>query len=303
MPTQKLPVGLGSNEGKSPTSAMLRAPGHWPSWRARGWRPPAPRSRARPEHATLTNRTQTATLVVSRPEGDQAQAGRNPAGGQADQDPGDRRPEMPEDGQDDQRRGDELAAVHHGHPRVGQEQVTRRHRHARDRPLEVPPADQQEAGHEPTWARIASTRATMTWGRSCFSEEGSGAFSMTCWTAALCLVRVGTGDVPDPRDPSARPGSGRPLLDGQADRLGQEQAEHPDRQAEEPRRIEVRLEQRATRQAQVEQAADQPERRAQEEPDEGRPGVVGLVARRSASSPARARTGAGGRGSGRSRSG
>ena len=75
-----------------------------------------------------------------------------------------------------------------------------------------------------------------------------------------------------------------PVLDRQAHRLGQEQAEHPDRQAEQSRGIEVRLQQRATGQAQVEQAADQPEadpRNSQTKADQG----GGPGPRRSASFP------------------
>ena len=69
--------------------------------------------------------------VESAPERDQAQAGRNPARRQPDQRPGQGRSAVPEHGRDDQRRRDELTAIDQGHPRVRQQQITRRHRHAR----------------------------------------------------------------------------------------------------------------------------------------------------------------------------
>ena len=35
-----------------------------------------------------------------------------------------------------------------GHARVGKQQITRGHRHAREQPLEVPPADPEQAGDQ-----------------------------------------------------------------------------------------------------------------------------------------------------------
>ena len=49
---------------------------------------------------------------------------------------------------DDQGRRDELAAVDQRDPRVGQDQVAGRHRQPGDRPLEVPPADGDQARHQ-----------------------------------------------------------------------------------------------------------------------------------------------------------
>ncbi len=89
-----------------------------------------------------------------------------------------------------------------------------------------------------------------------------------CFAGGLLgdLVRLGVGRI-----------SLGPLIDGKAHRLGDEQSEDADRQAGQARDIEVWLQERPTGQPEVEQAADQPEQRAQEQPDESPPGCASPV--------------------------
>ncbi len=264
MLAQKLPEVPGSKCGSRPTSTTLRAP------RARAQRQArdalAEQDAARHDsqgHQREPDRT--AAPVEPAPERHQTQAGRHPAGRQPDQHARHRRPGVPEHRADDQRRGDELTAVDQRHPRVGQQQVARRHRHAGDRPVEEPPADAQQAQHQG-------------------DMRHRGDHPRRDHLGQLALERAGQKRVPDQRlhgravaaRRDSRPvlAAGRlgrvtrgAFLDGQDHGLGQQQAEQPDRQAEQPRRVEIRLQQRATGQPQVEHAAQQPEPRPDEQPD------------------------------------
>ena len=75
----------------------------------------------------------------------------------------------------DQGRGDDLAAIDQRNPGIGQEQVAGRHRQARDRPLEVPPADGDQAQRPGRGApRLASTRDRITCAGFCVERAGQG---------------------------------------------------------------------------------------------------------------------------------
>ena len=110
----------------------------------------------------------------------------------------------------------------------------------------------------PLWASTASTRETMTWAGSCLSEGGSQG-SMACLTGTIgrSLGSLGKRAILSAGRFRRVPRS--PVVNRQADRLGQQQAEDPDREAEQARRVQVGLEQGPARQAQVEQATNQPE--------------------------------------------
>ena len=191
---------------------------------------------------------------------------------------GDRGPRVPEDRQDDERRRDQLAAVHDRHPRVRQKQVTRRHRQARNRPVEMSPADEHQPCDKPAVGKNREYPGNddLSW---LLFERG--------WQPRLDrLLHLGGFFASFPE------GRGRPILrcgglsriacgavvDGQADRLGQQQGQDSDRQAEQARSAKVRLQQRAAGQAQIKQATDQPCPRSQEQPDEGQPGRPRLAA-------------------------
>ncbi len=79
---------------------------------------------------------------------------------------------------------------------------------------------------------------------------------ITCWTAGLGLP----GAAADRSSSSRWLGrvSRGPVLDRKAHGLGQQQAQHAERQAQQARGIQVGLQQRAAGQTQVEQAPDQP---------------------------------------------
>ncbi len=86
--------------------------------------------------------------IESTPERDQPQARRHPSRRQPDQCARQRGAVVPEHGRDDQRRRNELAAIDQRHTRVRQQKIARSHRNSRQRPVEEPPANPDQAEHQ-----------------------------------------------------------------------------------------------------------------------------------------------------------
>ena len=214
------------------------------------------------------------------------------------------RPAVEDDRRDDQRRRDELAAVGQREPGVGQEQVTRRHRQPGDRPLEMPPADDEQPDHQP---ELGQARQHPREDHLCgfalqvVGERGvlDDAARPPCWRPA-----ASAGCVARRRGLASAGFRAAPSSSGRLTVSATNSPSTPDREAGQARRVEVRLEQRPAGQAEVEQAPDQPEERAEEEPDDRPTRAARRPAGRPASScPAPGRRGAGGRGCGCSRTG